>query len=63
MFERNVRIWCLALQGGFAGGEMGLEKFIEEGDIQIAGPNEKGRSQMSPLLIGIFIAAVVRSAI
>jgi len=48
----------LPLQGGFAGGEIGLEKFLEEGDIEIAGPEEKGRSQVSPLLLGISIAAV-----
>ena len=53
-------LWTVALQGGFAGGEMGLQKFLKEGDIQIAGEDGNGQSQMSPVLVGIFVAAVVR---
>jgi len=55
--SRDFLGW-LPLQGGFAGGEIGLQKFLEEGDIEIAGPEEKGRTQVSPLLLGISIAAV-----
>lgn len=30
------------LQGGFAGGEIGLQKFLNEGDIEIRSPGQKG---------------------
>jgi len=37
---------------------VGLKKFVEEGDIKLAGPQERTRNQMSPVMVGIFIAAV-----
>lgn len=30
------------LQGGFAGGEIGLQKFLNEGDIEIRTPGQQG---------------------
>ncbi|GAB4818960.1 hypothetical protein N2152v2_006006 [Parachlorella kessleri] len=40
------------LTGGFAGGELGLKKFVELGDVPIAEPGSRGRGQgQSPLFI------------
>jgi len=41
--------------GGFAGGERGVQQFVEQGDIDV---NPPGRKQASPLVFAIIVAAV-----
>jgi len=48
------------LTGGFAGGELGLQQYIEKGDIELAPPGE-GRGQGVPLLLTGFAAAAAAS--
>mmetsp|Transcript_13076 Transcript_13076/g.36785 ORF Transcript_13076/g.36785 Transcript_13076/m.36785 type:complete len:339 (-) Transcript_13076:299-1315(-) len=48
--------------GGFAGGEEGLKKYIETGEIPLAPPGKKGRTQVSPLLFVFGAGAVATVA-
>ena len=40
--------------GGFAGGEQGVQQFVEEGTIKLA---DRNRRQQSPLIIAGIVAA------
>ena len=44
------------ITGGFAGGERGLQQYVEKGDLQIS---TERQGQFSPLLVAGFVASVV----
>lgn len=47
------------LSGGFAGGERGLQQFVEEGEISFA---DQGSSQYSPLTVALVVSVGITAA-
>ncbi len=45
------------ITGGFAGGEMGLQQFIEKGDIEIAEARQRGEHMCVYVCVGRHRAA------
>ena len=57
--QQLIRMLCSVdnITGGFAGGEMGLQQFIEKGDIEIAEARQRGEHMCVYVCVGRHRAA------